>query len=73
VFLDTYASISNCETNGSMAEWLMAADCKSAGVTLRWFKSDSAHFHKRPHSSVVEHFIGNEEVMGSNPIEGFEL
>jgi hypothetical protein len=51
----------------------MAADCKSAGVTLRWFKSDSAHFHKRPHSSVVEHFIGNEEVMGSNPIEGFEL
>jgi hypothetical protein len=54
-----------------MAEWLMAADCKSAGVTLRWFKSDSAHFHKRPHSSVVEHFIGNEEVMGSNPIEGF--
>jgi hypothetical protein len=55
-----------------MAEWLMAADCKSAGVTLRWFKSDSAHFHKRPHSSVVEHFIGNEEVMGSNPIEGFD-
>jgi hypothetical protein len=31
VFADTYASIVNCETNGSMAEWLMAADCKSAG------------------------------------------
>ncbi len=56
-----------------MAEWLMAADCKSAGVTLRWFKSDSAHFHKRPHSSVVEHFIGNEEVMSSSLIEGFWL
>ena len=61
------------EINGSMTEWLMVADCKSAGVTLRWFKSDSAHFHERPHSSVVEHFIGNEEVMGSNPIEGFRL
>jgi hypothetical protein len=31
VFLETYAIVSNCETNGSMAEWLMAADCKSAG------------------------------------------
>ena len=24
----------------------------------------------RPHSSVVEHFLGKEEAMGSNPIVG---
>jgi hypothetical protein len=29
--------------NGSVAEWSKAADCKSAGVTLRWFKSIPAH------------------------------
>ena len=29
--------------NGSVAEWSMAADCKSAGATLRWFKSIPAH------------------------------
>ena len=26
-----------------MAEWLKAADCKSAHVCVRWFESSSAH------------------------------
>lgn len=26
-----------------MAEWLKAADCKSAHVSVRWFESSSAH------------------------------
>ena len=26
-----------------MAEWSNAADCKSAGSSLRWFESNSAH------------------------------
>jgi hypothetical protein len=68
-----------------MAEWLKAADCKSARVPVRWFKSNSAHslqmmrlgvssrrikIHTRLCSSVVEHFIGNEEVMSSILIKG---
>jgi hypothetical protein len=68
-----------------MAEWLKAADCKSARVPVRWFKSNSAHslqmmrlgvssrrikIQIRLCSSVVEHFIGNEEVMSSILIKG---
>ena len=26
-----------------MPEWLKGADCKSAGLRLRWFESNSAH------------------------------
>ncbi|GBR00043.1 hypothetical protein AA102526_2008 [Asaia lannensis NBRC 102526] len=28
---------------GEMPEWLKGADCKSAGVRLRWFESNSLH------------------------------
>ena len=28
---------------GEVAEWLMAADCKSAGLHLRWFESSPLH------------------------------
>lgn len=28
---------------GQVAEWLMAADCKSADESLRWFESSPAH------------------------------
>jgi hypothetical protein len=28
---------------GEMAEWLMAADCKSALLRVRWFESSSLH------------------------------
>jgi hypothetical protein len=28
-----------------MPEWLKGADCKSAGLRLRWFESSSAHHH----------------------------
>ena len=37
---------------GSVAEWSMAADCKSAGVSLRWFKSIPAHIKFSGSSSV---------------------
>lgn len=29
--------------HGGMPEWLKGADCKSAGVRLRWFESNSLH------------------------------
>jgi hypothetical protein len=55
---------------GSMPEWLMGADCKSAAkATLVQIRLGP--FTICPHSSVVEHFIGNEEVMDSNSIVGF--
>jgi hypothetical protein len=28
---------------GQVAEWLKAADCKSARVSVRWFESSPAH------------------------------
>ena len=29
--------------DGRVAEWLMAADCKSARVSVRWFESSPFH------------------------------
>ena len=31
-----------------MPEWLKGADCKSAGLRLRWFESNSAHHFSDP-------------------------
>ena len=31
--------------HGQVAEWLMAADCKSADESLRWFESSPVHHH----------------------------
>ena len=33
----------SCSTNGVVPEWLKGADCKSAGVCLRWFESSPRH------------------------------
>jgi hypothetical protein len=30
---------------GGVPEWLKGADCKSAGVRLRWFESNPLHHH----------------------------
>jgi hypothetical protein len=55
-----------------MPERPKGADCKSAGVRLRRFKSFSPHRCGNltahcPLSSVVEHFHGKEGVPGSSP------
>ena len=84
---------------GRIPEWPNGADCKSAGLYLRWFESIFAHKYNvaevaqsiehqpsklrvaglspvfrsifnRPYSSGVEHFLGKEEVAGSNPAIG---
>ena len=81
---------------GRIPEWPNGADCKSAGLYLRWFESIFAHsfcgsssvdrasafqaegreFEPRLPlffclcSSGVEHFLGKEEVAGSNPAIG---
>ena len=52
-----------------MAEWLKAADCKSALVRVRWFESTSSHIAQI--AQLVEHFLGKEEVTGSSPVLGF--
>jgi hypothetical protein len=70
-----------------MPEWLMGADCKSAAratlvqIQLGPFMKNNASWsffkaHSNPIrlcSSVVEHFIGNEEVTGSIPVKGLGL
>ena len=50
---------------GSVAEWSMAADCKSAGVSLQWFKSIPAHI-KAGVAQLVEHQPSKLRVEGSS-------
>lgn len=58
--------------NGSMPEGLKGADCKSAGLRLRWFKSNSAHHSSCPRGSVVEHPLGKGEVTSSILVVGLQ-
>ena len=52
---------------GSVAEWLKAADCKSAGVSLRRFKSFPAHRKKIAGvAQLVEHQPSKLRVAGSS-------
>src|SRR5687767_3198980 len=37
-----------CRTPGEVAEWLKAADCKSARASVRWFESSPLHQHPPP-------------------------
>src|SRR3546814_18770270 len=34
-------------SQGQVAEWLKAADCKSARVSVRWFESSPVHHRRR--------------------------
>ena len=64
---------------GRLPKWTKGTDCKSVGTGLRWFESNTVHFWQPglPVGSaaliaqVVERILGKNEVMGSNPIEGF--
>ena len=37
------ALVTAVTTRGGVPEWLKGADCKSAGVRLRWFESSPLH------------------------------
>ena len=54
---------------GSVPEWLMGADCKSAGAAYVGSNPTRPTF-KSPCSSAVEHSLGKGEVSGSSPDEG---
>ncbi len=68
-----------------MPEWLMGADCKSAAratlvqiqlgpftmISASWSFFRTHSNQTRLCSSVVEHFIGNEEVTSSILVKGF--
>ena len=54
--------------SGRLPEWPKGADCKSAGVSLRWFDPSAAH---APLAQLVEHVLGKDEVVGSIPMGGF--
>ena len=47
-----------------MAEWLKAADCKSAHVSVRWFESNPAHqlSEKELREIVTPFSLGVEDV-----------
>ena len=49
-----------------MAEWLKATDCKSVDVSLRWFKSISAHKISAGVAQLVEHQPSKLRVAGSS-------
>ena len=68
-----------CTIHGQLPKWTKGTDCKSVGTGLRWFESITVHFWQPglPVGSaaliaqLVERILGKNEVMGSNPIEGF--
>jgi hypothetical protein len=53
-----------------MPEWLMGADCKSAGYAYAG-SNPARPIHNCPCGSVVEHTLGKGEVMSSILITGF--
>ncbi len=58
---------------GGMAERSKAADCKSADIRLRRFKSSSPHHsetRKADLAQQVEHIHGKDGVSGSSPEVG---
>ena len=57
---------------GSVPEWLMGADCKSAGYAYAG-SNPARPIHVSPCSSAVEHTLGKGEVMSSILIMGFKL
>ena|GEM_PF-1750549 len=65
---EIHVRIENGKSHGSVPEWLMGADCKSAGLRLRWFKSNPAHICLC--GSVVEHTLGKGEVTSSILVTG---
>ena len=58
---------------GEVAEWTKAADCKSAGASLRRFES-RLPLNKSAHvAQTAEHILGKDEVGGSNPLVGLRI
>ena len=55
---------------GSVPEWLMGADCKSAGYAYVGSNPTRPIISTSPCSSAVEHSLGKGEVSGSSPDEG---
>ncbi len=53
---------------GSLPEWLMGADCKSAGYA--YVGSNPTRPTTSLHSSAVEHSLGKGEVTSSILVEG---
>ncbi len=39
--------VGQVDNNGKLPEWPNGADCKSAGVRLRWFESITSHSKNR--------------------------
>ena len=71
--------VTNSLDPGRLPKRTKGTDCKSVGTGLRWFESNTVHFWQPwlPVGSAaliaqaVERILGKNEVMGSNPIEGF--
>ena len=55
-------------THGGVPEWLKGTGCKPVGYA--YDGSNPSAPTMCPHSSVVEHFLGKEEVTGSSPVVG---
>ena len=49
----------------------MKLECKEKNRCVIFYNTEALNLIRR-HSSVVEHFLGKEEVVGSSPIVGSE-
>ena len=56
---------------GSVPEWLMGADCKSAGYAYAGSNPARPIHLASPCGSVVEHTLGKGEVTSSILVKGF--
>ena len=62
-----------CGSRGGMAEWLMAAVCKTVLLRVRRFESSSLHqagTHRAHIAQPVERVLGKNEVTSSNLVVG---
>jgi hypothetical protein len=66
-----HARIENRGQGGSVPEWLMGADCKSAGYAYAGSNPARPIHAYCPYSSAVEHSLGKGEVTSSSLVKGF--
>ena len=53
---------------GEVAEWLKAADCKSARASVRWFESSPLHHHVELQAQIIAARAALERCRIRNPI-----
>ncbi len=53
--------VGQVDNNGKLPEWPNGADCKSAGLRLRWFESITSHSKKRMQCRLEARLLENAD------------